>query len=243
MISIVIPVYNNHEYTEQCVKSIEKTTNMNGCEIIIVDNGSNPAVTILKTATIRNEENLGFAKAINQGISTAKNNIVCILNNDTIMTKGWADRMYYYLAFADVVVPTTNYALGMQQCSIGAYGTEDELQIASEDNARNKEHQCQEVNWAIGLCMMFPKSLWKDVGGFDERFLVGNSEDIDFCVSVKERGGSIVIAKDVYIHHFGSRTFAAMKVDYPALIRENRQRLLGKWGDTLMNKYAGQVNE
>ena len=60
-------------------------------ELIVVDNGSDPP---LKFATIRNEENLGFCRACNQGLAAADTDVVVFLNNDVAAAEhGWLDEL------------------------------------------------------------------------------------------------------------------------------------------------------
>ncbi|MCF6298210.1 MAG: glycosyltransferase, partial [Flavobacteriaceae bacterium] len=98
LISIVIPVYNKIEYTKQCLESIEKFTKSN-YEIIIIDNNSEDETvkTLNKeypnTKIISNIENLGFPKAVNQGILEAKGEYIIIANNDIVFTENWINRM------------------------------------------------------------------------------------------------------------------------------------------------------
>ena len=78
--SVIIPAWNQWEYTRNCLNTIIETTPLEGVEVIVVDNGSSDETkTELKTFSskintlkiIRNEENLGFAKACNQGGNSA----------------------------------------------------------------------------------------------------------------------------------------------------------------------------
>jgi len=94
MLSIIIPVYNQHKMTQECLKSIYNNTKEGTYEIIIVDNGSNPPLVPTGITTepyypnckiFRNITNLGFPVAINQGINESKGDIIIILNNDTIV--------------------------------------------------------------------------------------------------------------------------------------------------------------
>ena len=66
-------------------------------EVIIIDNGSDLPVfggfQDKHIVLIRNEENLGFPKAVNQGIEAAKGDIIAILNNDLIVTPHWAETL------------------------------------------------------------------------------------------------------------------------------------------------------
>ena len=100
MVDIIIPQYNNCEYTINLLKSIKDCTR--DYRIILIDNGSdiaefNSTIKELKTHdsyfVIQNPENLGFIKGVNQGIASSTAEYVILQNNDTIVEPGWVDKM------------------------------------------------------------------------------------------------------------------------------------------------------
>lgn len=87
-LSIIIVNYNTKDMTEACVDSIRKWSQGSAWEIIVVDNGSTDgsAETLKKIHGIRlivNAKNVGFAKANNKGIQSAKGKYILLLNSDT----------------------------------------------------------------------------------------------------------------------------------------------------------------
>ena len=107
MISVIIPIIDQKEMTLACIDSVEAHTD--DYEIIIVDNGSEPRWFNRKLAYIRNEENLGFPVAVNQGIRAAKGENIILLNNDVIVTPGWADRLIKWLDEYDFIGPCRDF--------------------------------------------------------------------------------------------------------------------------------------
>lgn len=95
-ISIVIPVLGNWEYTKKCLESITAKSSDLVDEIIIIDNESIPT-TAQKLITGRDkciivipEKNLGVGQSWDLGIRMAKNNIICVMNNDVeVITPSW----------------------------------------------------------------------------------------------------------------------------------------------------------
>ena len=241
MISIVIPVYNEHEATNECITSIR--TNTEDCEIIVIDNGSSPAFTkpytgFIPCRIIRNEKNEGFPVAVNQGIRESNGDIIVLLNNDTIVTPGWADMLT--LNEFDVVGPVTNYCSGLQHVYADPYENIDELNNVAHDWSENYKDLTIEVNWIIGFCMAFRKSVFDDVGDFDESLWPCSGEEIDWCFRAKEKGYRVGVIYDCYIHHEGSKTFRTMdnsgELEYREIVARNNNHLAEKWGEDFLQR-------
>ncbi len=234
-VSIVIPVYNNLALTANCRESIRKYTKMPH-EIVIVDNGSEEPVAFdaeqNHIRVIRNETNLGFAAAVNQGIRSTYGEYVVILNNDTIVTPGWLERLIAHLEDdpkIGVIAPMTNYANNEQRITVD-YSDEATLVRFSRKLARENRKKRRDVRKVVGMCMAIRRRVIEEVGLFDTRFGIGNFEDDDYCIRVRMAGYSLACALDTFIHHEGGKTFAAMNVDYERLLRVNSELFLAKWG-------------
>src|SRR5438094_375276 len=91
-VSLVIAVYNQLLHTMQCLESMLRLPDKAG-EIIVVDNASTDGtpeyLNSVGVTVIRNANNLGCAKAWNQGIQASKGDVIGILSNDSIVTSGW----------------------------------------------------------------------------------------------------------------------------------------------------------
>jgi len=236
MLSIIIPIFNQQIMTEQCIESIKDNTE--DYELIIVDNGSDP---VFEKNTIRNTENLGFPKAVNQGIRASRGDIICLLNNDTVVTPGWAEGLKKRLDDGySIAGPMTNYVAGCQRAVAGVYEDEVGLNHAAAEWSETHHGITQEVNFVIGFCLMFKKPLYDELGDFDESMWPCSGEEIDFCLSARKAGHHIGIAQDVYIHHYGSQTFGDMQsagvLDYKETCRKCDAHLAEKWGDNFWQK-------
>lgn len=245
MISIIIPVLNAHEMTKECINSIRLCTQ--DYELVIVDNGSEPPIEkpytgFVDCRVIRNEENKGFPVAVNQGIREANGDIIILLNNDTIVTPGWADRLLMWLDEYDIIGPTTNYCAGMQKVTIPTYENIDELNKEASFLAEERNGESIDANFIIGFCMMFRKSLYDELGEFDESIWPSSGEEIDFCFRAREAGYTVGIALDVYIHHFGTQTFFEMEnlgiLNYSEVTEQCNKHLAEKWGHGFWRKQS-----
>ena len=244
MISIIIPVLNQHEMTKECIEAIRANTGEH--ELILIDNGSEPAAGWSKLGIapsdndwcLRNETNLGFPVAVNQGIRAAKGDVICLLNNDVFVTSGWAERLLVALDEYDIVGPCTNYCAGYQRVRLDMYNDLGELNTEAVKWSEMHSERVDEVNWVIGFCMMFKKSLYDELGEFDESLWPSSGEEIDFCLRAKDAGKKVGIAIDVYVHHEGSVTFKDIDGEHPyrKIIEASEKFLHTKWKE----KYESQ---
>ena len=234
MISIVVPIFNQHEMTDDCILSIREHTDLD-YELILVDNGSTPPVKMPFTGytsvkLLRNETNSGFPKAVNQGIEASSGDIIILLNNDVVVTPGWADGLVSWFDEFDIVGPVTNYSVGLQRVQTPFYQSKEALENVADNWAEEYEGEVLEVNWIIGFCMAFKREVFDKIGAFDESLWPCSGEEIDFCFRAREAGYKIGIAGDVYLHHIGSQTFKIMDVDYEETCKRNDAHLAEKWG-------------
>lgn len=233
-VSIVIPVHDNLELTQTCWTSIRKNTTVPH-EVVIIDNGSSQDVAYdadqNNLRVIRNDRNMGFAYACNQGIQATHGDYVVILNNDTIVTPGWLQRLLWHTERDEtvgIVGPSTSYASTVQQVECD-YRTENDLYRLSEGIYDTNRHKAVELDKVVGVCMLMRRSMLEAIGLFDTRFGLGNYEDDDICLRARIGGYKVLWAKDVFVHHKGSQTFERLQVDYPKLMDENRRKFIAKW--------------
>jgi len=241
MVSIVIPVYNQHEMTKDCIAAIQENTQ--DYELVLVDNGSDPPI---KGVTIRNETNLGFPVAVNQGIRAAAGDTIVILNNDVIVTPRALNRLADLLSDFSITAPVANYCAGLQQEAVlMTYNNEQELFDVAKKWMEEHKGKIREVNFVIGFCMAFKKSLFDEIGPFDESQWPCAGEEIDFCFRAKTAGHKIAVACDVYVHHIGSQTFQQMEkdgeVEYMHVCRRNDMHLEKKWGKNIWGRQVGPM--
>lgn len=245
MISIIVPVFNQHDMTYECLTAVLENTQ--NCEIIVIDNGSEPPIIppfsgFTEISVIRNEENKGFPVAVNQGIRAAKGDVIILLNNDVVVTPGWAQGLAKWLDDFSIVGPMTNFCAGLQRITLPVYSSREGLNEQAAWLAQENEGQVEEVNFVIGFCMAFRKSLFDEIGDFDESLWPCSGEEVDFCLRARAVGHNIGIVKDVYVHHEGSKTFGDMEkagqINYQEVCRKNDAHLAKKWGSDFWQQQA-----
>ncbi|MCM3113465.1 glycosyltransferase family 2 protein [Lederbergia lenta] len=234
--SIIILTRNNLRFTRDCIFSIYQNTPEN-YELIIVDNGSTDGTlhflkSLGKAIIIENEQNRGFSGGCNQGLSIANGENIVLLNNDTIVTNGWLARLLWQLNKDDsigIVGPRSNFVIPEQLISPVSYKTMPQMHLFANERASEYEKQGEEVDFLSGLCMIFKRTLIDTIGGFDERFYPGYYEDADFCIRTKIIEKKLIVANDVFIHHYGSSSFKRNKKVHKEIIDESKKSFFDKW--------------
>ncbi|MFZ5947817.1 MAG: glycosyltransferase [Stygiobacter sp.] len=244
LVSIIIPVFNQLEYTKKCIESLVSTIEKK-VELIIVDNASTDRTPLylktykndkLKLIMLRNEENHGFPKAVNRGILESSGKFIIIANNDIIFTDKCINRMLE-VAESDerigIVGPISNEVSGVQRDKEANYKTIDEMHRYADKVREKNNDKILHFPRVAFLCTLIKKEVIDKIGGLDERFSPGNFEDDDFCLRAQLAGFKTVIANDVFIHHYGSKSFKANGLnEYQKRLDINRQKFVEKWGAT-----------
>ena len=86
-----------------------------------------------------------------------------------------------------------------------------------------------------GFCLLMKRDVYDTIGGLDERFGIGFFDDDDLAERARRAGFELAVAHDLFVHHFGSRTFAGNGVDAERLLDENARRFAEKWGLAAIN--------
>lgn len=234
-VSIVIPVFNQAECTESCLRALAAGAEEEpDYEVVVVDNGSTDWTTYLLHAfegdlrVLRNDENLGFARASNQGAAVARGEYVVFLNNDTLPRPGWL-RALVELADSDPQIGAVGAKLlypGTNQVQHAGLELRDGIPAhvhrgAGADDPR--VDQVRDLDMVTGACMLVRRSVWAELGGFDTGYMNG-VEDVDLCLRMRERGFRVVYCPvSVVEHHEGA---SEGRFDQ---VRDNLQRFAEKW--------------
>lgn len=234
--SIIIPVWNKVELTQQCLVALGPATEDVSFELIVVDNHSTDRTPEFLASLggdvriITNDENLGFAKACNQGAAVATGEYLVFLNNDTIPLKGWLSAMVDEVrTHADVTVVGSKllYQDGTAQHAGVAIDRNNLTPyhiyngFAADHPAVNKR---RELNAVTAACLLIRRSVFAELGGFDEGFKNG-FEDVDLCLRVREKQGRIVYQPKSVLYHLESQTPGRKQHD-----QANANRLHQRWG-------------
>ena len=234
-VSVIVPVRNERKLTEECLNSLTRNTSQ-PFELILVDDASGEETaryldSIDGATVIHNDRGLGFAASVNRGIIASRGGHILLLNNDTLVTPGWLGRLINHTrdTHIGIVGAVSNFAADQQVYDKLEYNDVTALDRQSRRLAKELKGLRYSVPKVTGLCMLIRREVIQSIGGFDERFGLGYCEDDDFCVRAKLAGFDIAVARDVFIHHYGSRTMAAENHDPEERMQANWLLFKDKW--------------
>lgn len=243
-LSIIIVNYNTYGLTKQTIDSVISKRHTFSYEMILVDNASKDGSIEALEETyskeceaelihiIKNEDNLGFAKANNIGMRRAKGEYILLLNSDTEVEgnclEGCIEKMEQekHLGALGCKVVLANGRLD-HACKRGfptpkaslyyflKWDRKDPIKYGQYDALYLGEDEVGEVDALMGAFMLMPKRVLDEVGLLDEDFFM-YGEDIDLCYRIKEAGYGILYFPEESIIHYkgGSSTRRRHKVIY-----------------------------
>ena len=246
-IDIIVPVYNAYEDLLKCIDSLKRYTDLSFDRLILI-NDCSPDERIAEymqslekdIVVISNEKNMGFSNNINMGMKYSDDRDVVLLNSDTIVTRGWVDKIVecaYSKEEIGTVTPMSNSAT---LCSFPNMCQDNPLPEGIElDDLAEVVEQCSlkaypRITVAVGFCMFIKRKTIRDVGFFDaEAFERGYGEENDFCNRAEQMGYIHVMCDDTFIYHKGTVSF----------MTEQKQRLIEAHDKILQERYPEQMKK
>ncbi len=239
--SIVVVTFNNVPLTRMCLESLRSRTVYPNFEVIVVDNGSTDGTTeYLRSLAddwpalqvIENGVNRGFAAANNQGLRAARGEILVLLNNDTVVTRGWLCSMVRALERNPrwgLVGAVTN-AIGNEARIPVGYDSLEGLDRWAGEHTWSRRGRSFPLSMAALYCAAFRREVLEAVGELDERFEVGMFEDDDFSRRVRRAGYEIRCLEDCFVHHWQQASFRLLDpAEVERIYEANRRRYREKW--------------
>lgn len=237
MISFVIVSWNVRDQLRRCLESILHAQKRTGeaYEIVVIDNASSDKSAQMVTSLfpsvrlIKNDTNVGFAAACNQGAAIATGSYLFFLNPDTeLMADGVGCLRDFLLEQPNVgiVAPKLLYEDGELQPSVRRYPTALVMVFLLLKLHRflswtvvwrrymynNFDYQSlRAVDQVMGAAMLMPKNIFDKLNGFDSGFFIW-FEEVDLCKRVKEAGYLVFFNPEVTIVHTRSKSFAQQNI-------------------------------
>lgn len=233
-LSFIVVLHNRVDLARATVDSLRDTVDLHGHELLLIDNASTDetgewlSTLSARVRSFRNEENLGFAAANNQGARAATGELLVLLNSDLILSHGWLEPMLE--PFDRIPNPGVvgNVQLRVADSSVDHAGIvfrdggyprhwREDLPLAQAAGLR-------EFPAVTAACCIAPRDWFLATGGFDEGYRNG-FEDVDLCLRAREDGRvNLVAGTSVIRHHIGA---SAGRGTYEF---RNAERFLARWG-------------
>jgi GT2 family glycosyltransferase len=214
-VSIVIPNYNGEKYILDCIASIYDQIE-NKREIIIIDNHSTDRSVYLiqehypDTTLIINDENVGFAAAVNQGIRAASGQYVILLNNDAFAREGFVQALYECISSDPSIFSAAAKMLRYSEPHL-IDNAGDEFTIfgwaykAGDGRPSEAYDKPRVIFSACAGAAIYRKEVFEEIGYFDERFFA-YLEDVDIGFRANLHGYKNVFCPSAEVLHIGSAT-------------------------------------
>ncbi len=225
--SVVTVNYYSWPYTLLCIDSLYRTGYAD-FEVVVVDNGMEAVPELPHPVRlVRNLENVGFARACNQGIAIASGEYVVLINPDTVVEEDFfesLEKVFGEYPKAGVIGPRIVDGEGNLQLSArkelnfisGLLGRTSLLTRLFPKNplVRRLFPAAEDltgptmVDWISGACMAIRRRTLEEIGPMDERFFM-YFEDADLCRRAREAGWLVYYLPQIEVlHHTGASTRA-----------------------------------
>lgn len=239
-LAVVIVAYETPDHLTACLRSLAAAGVLGRDRVIVIDNSRTPSCAEVARQTagvdlIRNERNVGYARAVNQGIAAAgpAARFVLIVNPDIEVHPGAVeellDAMVEHpeagLAGAKLLNPD-----GTLQHSCRRFYTASTVLLRRTFLGRLfprhralREHlmvdwdheSMRDVDWLLGACLLARRAAIEDVGLMDERFFL-YFEDVDWCARMHARGWKVLYVPDAVMVHHHRRESARSGLFHPS---------------------------
>lgn len=244
-VTVLLVLWNQAPLTLACLRALSGEFDL-PLEVVIVDNASTDRTgemleRVHGARILRNDDNLGFLKAVNQGVAEARGEHVLLLNNDAVMRPGSLAAAVETLEGGEDVgaVGGRIVLLNDRLQEGGSIIWRDGSCLGYARGALPEAGEVmfrRDVDYCSGVFLLFRRKTFEYLGGFDEAFLPCYYEETDFCLRLWESGKRVVYDPRAVIDHFefGSSEKSA---DALALQARNRATFEAKHAETLTHHH------
>jgi GT2 family glycosyltransferase len=241
--SIVIVNFNSGDHLKRCLQSIIKQTTSLNYDIWVVDNHSRDhSLSCLGNFSqypihlIKNESNLGYAKACNQGLRRSTGDLLVTMNPDVEVGPDWLNRLSFHLMEKKVlIVGPMSLGIGGKQWA-GPLRFPQSLESANRCFYRQNRQQNLPAKYIIGCLMVIKRQTLSEIGYLDEELFLG-ADDFDLSLRVRMAGYELRIARDVLVRHVCHVSFRHPDEHTNPMAKLSWQNFNRKW-ETVLKEYG-----
>jgi GT2 family glycosyltransferase/SAM-dependent methyltransferase len=216
LVSIIIPAHNQWGHTERCLRSILANTRGVPYEVIVGDDESEDKTQQLaehsaNVTVVRDGIWRGFLRTCNNASAHARGDYIVLLNNDTVVHEGWLDALLRVFAQDELTGMAGGKLLfedgTLQEAGGIIWRNGDAWNYGRLDDPERSDYNfVREVDYVSAACVMIRRSLWEEIGGFDERYAPVYYEDTDLAFEVRDRGWKVMYQPAAVVTHFEGAT-------------------------------------
>ena len=262
LVTLIIPTRNRRELLVACVESIRAKTAYPNYEFLIADNDSDDPELLafyerMKAAgrfeVLACPGPFNYSALNNTAVARARGELVGLLNNDLeVLAAGWLDEMVAHavrpdiggvgakLYYPDLRIQHAGVITGLGGVAGHAFKG---FHRDEPGTPQFRPHVVQNVTAVTAACLVIRKSVYLQVGGFDENDLAVAFNDVDFCLKVQAAGYRNLFTPFAELIHHESASRGAE--DTPEKIRRFQREIASikaRWGDRLLNDPAYNPN-
>jgi O-antigen biosynthesis protein len=245
-VSIIVLNFNKGDLTRECLNHIVANTTGRRYEVVIVDNGSDPAET-QKLSGLDSEfklvmlpVNRYFGEGNNIGVEASRGRYLVFLNNDAFVTPNWLEPLIAVLEnqlAAGGVGPKLLYPDGRLQEAGGFVKSDGDVIQRGMHYAMGMEEleKISIVDYCSAACFATTREIFDRVSGFDAAYEPAYYEDVDLCLKISSLNRFIYYCPQSAVYHIGNATTSIFKqrLGLEDIIETNRSKLVSRWGSYL----------
>jgi len=248
-VAVIIPSRDRVKLLKECIESIRAKTKYSNYHLVIADNDSSEEATrsyfedlaSSGVEIVSTPGKFNFSRIANLAIAERKEDIICLLNNDTtVINEKWLDELVMHAqrdeigpVGAKLLYPHDHVQHAGIVLGIGGIGSEAFKFIhKTDDGYIHRAFLIGNYSAVTGACMAFRKTVWKSVGGFDEENTPNAYSDVDFCLRCGENGYRSVFTPFAQLYHAES---ASRGPDESEEFRRAEAYMRSRWSDRIAN--------
>jgi GT2 family glycosyltransferase len=190
------------------------------------------ALPSIRVEVVRTATDLGIKEACREAIAKARGEFVVLLNNDTVVTNGWLNQLLGLLTFSPAIGmagPMSNYAAPPQLVETVPYrvgpkktsrlegrhgGSDVHVDVEAVGNFAIYFRETNKGKWVEaerlgGFCLALKKEVLTRIGSLDQWTDLSLFDTDILSAKAKQAGYTLAVCRDLFVHHFGARTFAS----------------------------------